>query len=719
MNRDTVRNVENYQHRFAFFWYSDREIFESTQEDLDRKVLCYAQQGITHLITFSCTHFRWSFKPYWLQITACLAGIVQAAHKYGLKVIEHHSCCLTFTPENSTYAKHLDYCKAALKSFSGSLDSWEGFVDYNLDETREETAWEQIDAVTGEKISTWYHGHIMCPNNPHYVKAYLAYLETLYAVGIDGIMTDDMQFAEQNIYTAEDRINRSRSCACSYCREAFFREYGYELPIGDKWESWFGNPSDRIYLDFLDFRRKSCVGFHQQVKDHYDSLGLTMIRPNYNSMPIQTNPRGTMPVLFPQLDYFFLECQCSSIIQYSYPEYLLSQEMIRMYTKSRNIPHMMMFYADRPDSLLFAFGVSRLQSAMMTNTVNGCAASVDESLIRAFEKEYAGELFDTSDMATVGIADSQENRFNSAGYGENRFEFFMQSCHFRNIPVKMCRIEEEDTWDVPVLVLNEIHILTDEQIRKLHAYAENGGTLVLSGMCAIQSGAACFRTAEEVNALWGVPLDDESIADRYKVYPCGRGRICVVGYNFGYPGTKEENYKRFVKDERRFRKNYVSPRKHCSNFICSRTSEGIVVGENANLYKNNAPFYDRIARLLTDLAGGQKTFSAEGLPELVYAVPYSVPEQQRFVIQLLNGVGTLVKNAGQKISHKDRIEPPALEGQALFTLKVPENIVLHEVQFVSPGDVKTSLAWERISGGRILIRLDLKLLKIYGMIRIF
>ena len=54
--------------RYAWFWYNSAEIWQFTQADMDAKVKKYADAGFTHLITFSCTHFRWSFRPWWKEI---------------------------------------------------------------------------------------------------------------------------------------------------------------------------------------------------------------------------------------------------------------------------------------------------------------------------------------------------------------------------------------------------------------------------------------------------------------------------------------------------------------------------------------------------------------------------------------------------------------------------------------------------------------------------
>ncbi|MCK5118140.1 MAG: hypothetical protein KAQ78_01080, partial [Candidatus Latescibacteria bacterium] len=55
--------------RFGFFWYNDHEIFHATQDDLNRQAEAFAATGINHVITFSCTHFRWSFRRRWDVIT--------------------------------------------------------------------------------------------------------------------------------------------------------------------------------------------------------------------------------------------------------------------------------------------------------------------------------------------------------------------------------------------------------------------------------------------------------------------------------------------------------------------------------------------------------------------------------------------------------------------------------------------------------------------------
>ena len=106
--------------RFGFFWYNDKEIFEATQDDLNRQAESLAAAGINHVITFSCTHFRWSFRRYWDLLTETLARSVRACHMHGICVTEHHSSHLT-NPRNAEEEHRME---RVLQVRGSSLASW-------------------------------------------------------------------------------------------------------------------------------------------------------------------------------------------------------------------------------------------------------------------------------------------------------------------------------------------------------------------------------------------------------------------------------------------------------------------------------------------------------------------------------------------------------------------------------------------------------------------
>ncbi len=113
--------------KFGFFWYNDDEIFKFTQEDFDEKAKSFADVGINIVITFSCTHFRFSMYEHWDIITKCLKKIVIACHKYNIQVVEHHSSHLTFDPLNEEEWK---FFERTLKKRHSSIESWDNIRNF-------------------------------------------------------------------------------------------------------------------------------------------------------------------------------------------------------------------------------------------------------------------------------------------------------------------------------------------------------------------------------------------------------------------------------------------------------------------------------------------------------------------------------------------------------------------------------------------------------------
>ena len=86
--------------KFTFFWYNQREIFEWSQSDFDHQAKQLAEAGITGVMTFSVTHFRWTYHKYKREILEALRKLTAACHKYNITVEEHHSCHLTYIARN-------------------------------------------------------------------------------------------------------------------------------------------------------------------------------------------------------------------------------------------------------------------------------------------------------------------------------------------------------------------------------------------------------------------------------------------------------------------------------------------------------------------------------------------------------------------------------------------------------------------------------------------
>jgi hypothetical protein len=354
---------------------------------------------------------------------------------------------------------------------------------------------------------------------------------------------------------------------------------------------------------------------------------------------------------------------------------------------------------------------------MYTNTPEG-ENTTDETPLRNFENQYHKLIFDADEMPVVGFLNSEKNRFFSAGFFDNRTTFWLQAAILRNIPSVMYNMREPQNWKAPVLVANEVRLLTVDEIALLKKYAENGGTLVLTGICGEQDENARFRSKEEINALWGIDMYDESFSDSWKIFPLGKGRICRVGYNFGYPGTKEENKLRFVYDERRRKRNYVAPKQEMLATPASR-KEPTKLAADYNLYSRNSAYFDKVAALIRELAGDRLNFETS-VPDLVLAEPYHVPGEKTVVIHLVNAMDTFPASKDQLVSHNDVIPFPAWKGKdGVIKVKLPAGVEGKTAVFVDLSLKEKSLPIRfDTAAGMSEIILPGSFLKDYGMIKI-
>ncbi|OQA85714.1 MAG: hypothetical protein BWY31_01744 [Lentisphaerae bacterium ADurb.Bin242] len=698
--------TDPYEVRFTFFWYNDREIFFDTEEEIGAKMKKTADQGITHLITFSCTHFRWSYRPWWEQINECLAKIVKAAHTYGLKVIEHHSSELASYPDTP---EHLERLRKYLLDHGSSLETWSGLVEYLTGPDSPALKWPQIHEKTGKPNITAYAATNRCYNNPEYIREYLEYLESIYATGVDGIMTDDVQFYCQ--------------CRCEACRYLFKEKYGHTLPSPEKWDEWFGDMRDPAFIDWLHFRFDSIQNFHNQIKTHYNRLGLQLLRPNYISLAITRDWTASSVETVPDLHWFFQECARACVLRYSWLKSLSEEKHRAMVAGQRGIPHGILFYAYDRDQLIFSWGTAMLSGGFYINTPEGGGCELDETQVRSFEKKHAGILFHIDEMPEVGFLDSRDNRFFSPGYEMSRMEFWMQSCIVHNLPCAMLNADLPESWKTcRILCLNELNVLSEKQIDDLKEYANDGGILMISGLPGNQNEKYLERSLKECETLWGFHLtasDEKS----YEIFPFGKGKICLCGKFFGYPGPEEEIQAVFGKNHLDFRFGKM-PFEFLKStpFVCANTirSEKSAVRSNiGSLYEGIRDIGKQVCALMEQLLGDGCFFHA-ALPELVLAAPYRSRREDSITIRLLNAGDTLTPPGnGVEISHDDPIPFPEWQGEnGLITVRLPDTMKnVGHVDFLSLEKIPQPLPFER-NVDKLTMHLPSGLLKDFGMIYI-
>ncbi|MFP4384184.1 MAG: beta-galactosidase trimerization domain-containing protein [Spirochaetia bacterium] len=520
---------------FGFYWYNDDEIFRSSQKDLDAQAESHKENGINHVITFSSTHFRWSFRRYWHLLNDVLSMVVEACHKHGIAVTEHHSSHLTFNPIDKA---DIQYMERVLNKRNSSLGSWpllleDCYADPLIDGVPLSSL-RQIDGRTGNWARSNYHGWGFCFNNPVYRRYYLRYLQTVYETGVDGIMTDDVQ------YFGMDDQRQSHACACPYCRAKFLQETGYSLPRpGEEWNNWYGNYADPSFPAFLHFKTKSTRDFHVLVKEHYESLNLRPLRPNYQSNVLVRNPTAYCLETVPDLDWIFQENCFSHIIRYSWPNWMVEARHRFAVGRRRGIPSMSLFYPDREDTVLFTWALSKTWGQMYLATPEGGSADLFEKPLRKFETGYGSYLKNTEIASAIAFYDSRMNR-QIYEHAESRslpqMKTWMQALLFRNIPVDIVQAEDKERFkNYEIIILNETAIITDGEITALKDYVAAGGKLIWTGRTgALRGEDFTEREVNYVQQLWGedapgIPEDGSIFLE----HPVGKGKVFFIPGDIG------------------------------------------------------------------------------------------------------------------------------------------------------------------------------------------
>jgi len=716
LNKPLPHSINSWDHRFAFFWYNDEEILHDSDAEIERKVNVFASQGINHLITFSCTHFRWSFMRYKDKINDALARIVRACHKNNIYLTEHHSSNLTYYPIDDSAR---NFFETSLRKRKCSLDNWPELYEDCLSAPvmgdDKMSSFLQVDGETGlPAFINTYKARAMCFNNPGFVKNYLRYLESVYDCGIDGIMTDDAEYFEN-------------TCACDICRTEYHEKYGFELPPPAEWKKWHGNFHDPSYRAWIDFRKESVRKFHLKVKAHYEALGLNLLRPNYIAHALNLNPYAYCFDKLPALDWAFQECCYSTIIKYSWPSYLVEQIHRRKVAEKRNIPPMIMFYADREDTLNFAWGLAKLSGSLFTNTPEG-EAGCSEEKIRCFEKKYHDIFFDTQKISQLAFYDSMRNRELNPEYYASRMKFWMQSCLFENIPFDMTDGDLSSHWNkYKLIVLNETALLEDHEILLLSSYVNNGGTLAVSGMPGIFDDNGNKRDLTALNKLWGFRLlTPEELVNDFSEINFGKGKIFFINTFWGYPG--EDSFKKefFIDKKNSGTSEFISycwnNMREISDAWANKWTMDKITAKYDGKYQGSRSERKQVATFIRSILAVDNTVSFENFPELLLAVPFMSKTHDELIIHMLNASKCFDIEKGRAISHDDLIQFESFDDNYAAIIIDLKHCGMNEKRVQSEflclrqnGPIKLI---NDLNNSKIRVEFPLSMIKDYGVVKI-
>ena len=518
-----MKDITNkWEERFGWLWYGSEAVYRWDDARFESEAARYQDNGITAVILFGA-HFRFSFYAYWDDIVRTIGRFVTAFHARGIKVIEHHSSHLTYAPLSESVwdtllASDGKWGLGGFPGFRATSQSNPPFGGVRLDD------FAQIDGSTGEKalssyihtegrnmdwIFKHYNGNAHCFNNPAYESAYKEHLRNIIAVGVDGIMNDDVQW-----------FGGGNACTCRYCRDKFRSLTGYELPSPDEWDGFYENYSDPKYIAWKKFKKNSSAEFHYRLDEFYTSLGFQPLRPAYCAevLPFDSTCYGFEGGAG-LWDYIFQEC--CGIIRESYV--CFAGEAVHRYALARRhgVPSMALMYPASRDATYAAWALCRSWGQLYTGG-DSSNPVLYEGKCRAFEKKYAEYYRAPDKVSDISFWFSKKTRDYCDHDAPRKYMKPLMSCiesaYLSGIGCDM--VFEDDTADTlsrsRLIAAVSVEQADDAELARLREYAESGGHLFISGVFAEKDDSYNPRT---LNCALGSLGMTSRVAPRMAVSP--------------------------------------------------------------------------------------------------------------------------------------------------------------------------------------------------------
>lgn len=467
--------------KYTFFWYNAPEIFHWTQEEFDAQAKKMHEAGITRAMTFSVTHFRFCYYPFWDQILDAIEKIVKSCHKYGIKVVEHHSSCLTYYPDTPKAQADVE---GYMKLHSSSPEDFPGFWDFITSDPELEPGVRlsdlfQVSGKTGKPGETPYRGRAICFNNPHYRRIYTGHLHEIVKRGIDAILADDVQL-----------FGTGQACTCQYCRALFKEQTGHDLPSPEEWEKFYFDFNNPLYREFLEFQQWTTKNFQHYLTEKYKEWGINPLRPNYRARLLARDYfASTFSSCWEYWEHVFQENCFSDVIKLSWPVFYTEALVQYAYGRRKNVPSMSLFYPERYDQYYFSWALSLAWGQLPFLCPEGFNMLEEDRFFNGFEQKYADMFRDQQKLADCAFLISRKSLDQAPDAIENTYyslNSLIQAACFNGLLSDS--VSEDETQEAfnrqKCIVSVGTALVTDDLAEKLLAYLEQGGTLLIYGVFA-------------------------------------------------------------------------------------------------------------------------------------------------------------------------------------------------------------------------------------------
>ncbi|MDD5677891.1 MAG: beta-galactosidase trimerization domain-containing protein [Kiritimatiellae bacterium] len=541
---ESVRWVWNA--RWGNYWLGDREVLEFRPADFDRKARDLNRAGINAVITFGF-HFRWGFVNEWALLSKTLEKICASCHRHGIKVVEHHSSILTSNPSGEKEWMMMsrkydnDSCPVDVRRHPEMLRTMEqGDAEYRGIKL---SSLRQIDPRTGCFARSNYQGWAFCFNNPDWQRLYFEYLEKIYACGVDGIMTDDIQFWPPGY-----------GCGCLHCRRLFESETNYRLPpAGNDDQNFYGNFENPAYRAWILWRI-DCHRKHQaRLFRHFRGKGLELARPIYCSSNTNSYTTVGTGMSLDDLDglytAIFTEVNTFDVQAHCWLRTAAESSQRSALARRNRVPAMCLFHPHNEDENLFCWGMTKLWGQNYYYGANRLpssrkAAGIPQGPFR-FESSHSELYHQPESAAEVGVLFS------------SRTVWLHRDTEGKPDPTVMSDPASTDCWAgwCELLMLNRVPFdtlmdrdLADERVLKkykllivpnavcmsdretmaLKSYVAAGGRLIITHQSGLKDETGKWRKRHPLARMMGVEYhgvehaspDWTAVGEKYGIKRC-------------------------------------------------------------------------------------------------------------------------------------------------------------------------------------------------------
>lgn len=363
---------------------------------------------------------------------------------------------------------------------------------------------------------------------------------------------------------------------------------------------------------------------------------------------------------------------------------------------------MAMFYPDRPGTMRFTWALAMSWGQMYLATPEGFSLNEQEKQLRQFEKTHARLLRGQRKLSRLGFYDSRLNR-NLYGDAETRslpgLRTWIQACYRRNVPFDLFQREELNRLgEYAVVVLNEVALLSDEELAAFRAFVMQGGTLVWTGRTGIRDERGVPRSNGVLPQLWGlkgtVCVEDGGAA---VIHPIDKGKLVTVAGNFGLaPFELPHNADRWQAEEVRVP-------------FCA------VSGEERRIWT-------QITDLLVGLLPDGPDLETQHLPRDVMVTAYETADGHALILHLVNAADTLDVPPGSGVGHSDPIPFPKHEGPPIrISVRKPQRWArcrVNEARYLDP-EVEGSVPLKvEDRGTTVSVEIEPLFIQAYGLVEL-